>query len=216
MKLPSKADRMSMAERIYLYHQQLFTPEAAAHLNYLQVDRGLTLATIQHFMLGAVISPAGPDSIAAGMLSIPYNRPAGPISIRFRQPPGNESKMKYYQPAGTELGLFNTEPVTAGGSWAVVCEGEIDTMTAVQCGLPAIGVPGITAWKDHHPAVFAGFERVIILADNDDKGQGSSFAESVAKVVPGPVIHLMPQGHDVNSFVVAEGADAFLRHIKLK
>jgi hypothetical protein len=53
--------------------------------------------------------------------------------------------------------------------------------------------------------LFIGYQHVYILADNDDKGQGATFAEKVAASVPNSRIVLMPAGHDVNSFYAVNG-----------
>lgn len=214
-KLSSSALR-SLEKRTAEYHRQLFTPEGAGLLEYLTAGRGLSMDTIARFRLGCVVDPDVYDEQARGMLSIPYLRPAGPVGLRFRRPPGVEHGPKYWQPPGSVSGMFNTEPIIHGGEWCVVCEGEFDAIMATQCGLPAVGVPGVSNWKDHYVPMFAGFERVMILADNDDKGQGREFAEAVARKVPGPIVRLMPQGHDVNSFVLEQGPQALLSFLKIK
>lgn len=208
--------RESLEKRAAAYQDQLFQPGAENLLAYLTEGRGLTLETIQRFRLGAVVSPVESDDPAHGMIAIPYITPAGVVALRFRRPPHTEDGPKYWQPAGTNITMFNTEAVRQGDSYIIVTEGEIDCMTLAQCGLPTVGLPGASSWRPHYRAIFSGFDRVIICGDNDDQGAGKEFAAKVAEHVPGPAIYLMPPGHDVNSLFIERGADALLAHLKLK
>ena len=64
--------------------------------------------------------------------------------------------------------------------------------------------------------MLAGYRAVYVLADNDDKGQGNTFAEKVAVQVRNSRIVLMDAGHDVNSFYVANGAGSIKAKIEGK
>jgi DNA primase len=165
--------------------------------------------------LGAVVHPEESDGISQGKVTIPYLTMSGPVGLRFRALPGMDGP-KYYAPAGSKLTIFNVNQFTIPKGWIVITEGEIDCITAVQAGLPAVGLPGVSSWRDYYRLVFDGYERVIILADADDKGQGQGFAEKIAEHVPAPAIFPMPDGHDVNSFVKEHGADALFEHLKIK
>lgn len=215
MPMLSSSALRSLGKRTEEYHRQLHQPEGAALYAYLTAERGLSHETISRFRLGAVVDPDVSDEPAVGMVSIPYLRPVGVVGLRFRRPPERETGPKYWAPAGTKTGVFNTEPIITGGTWAVICEGEFDTMIAAQCGLPAVGIPGVANWKDHYPNLFDGFQRVLILADNDDNGQGQNFAESVAQHVPDPIVRLMPPGHDVNSYYLEVGREGLLSFLKI-
>jgi DNA primase len=81
----------------------------------------------------------------------------------------------------------------------------MDCMTLVQAGIPAVGIPGASAWKPHYELLFEGYTTVLICADNDDTGAGRKFAAKIAKNVPGPEVVLMPEGHDVNSLYCEVG-----------
>ncbi|WP_235036219.1 toprim domain-containing protein [Arthrobacter sp. 18067] len=213
----SNAVKKSLARRVEAYQQQLYDPPGHAQLDYLIEERGLTPDTIAKFRLGCVADPVESDEPARGRIAIPYLTPTGPVSLRFRKMPEDPHPAKYWQPAGSTLTLFNTPVITEPRDWICITEGEIDCMTAVQAGLPAVGLPGVSSWQDHYYAIFNGYERVLILADNDDKaGQGAKFADQVAKKVPGPAVFLMPDGHDVNSFYKAHGAQALKDLLKIK
>lgn len=181
------------------YHKQLLSPEGESLLAYLIQDRALTMETVQRFQLGAVLNPAASNETARGWISIPYLSPTGVLSMRFRQPPGSEAPMKYWSPKGTRTRVFNTNALLNPGHWIAICEGEFDTMAATQANIPAIGIPGVQQWSGYMRNMLSGFSRVIVLADNDDKGQGLAFGEKVAEQLEETKIVLAPAGHDVNS-----------------
>jgi DNA primase len=52
-----------------------------------------------------------------------------------------------------------------------VCEGCIDTLSAVQLGYPAVGVPGVHAFREEWFALFRGVREVCLLFDNDEAGR---------------------------------------------
>lgn len=215
MAVLSNAQRKSLGRRVESYHEQLFSPSGTDLLDYLIDVRGLEPETLSQFQLGAVVNPEGGDESALGKVSIPYLTRSGPVAIRFRRGPDGEGP-KYWQAPGTNITIFNVNELVKRSRWIAVCEGEIDCITAVQAGIPAIGVPGVNAWKDHYSTLFEGYERVIILADNDDKGQGAEFAGKVAKEVPAPAIIKLPEGEDVNSFYVKHGAQELRALLKMK
>jgi hypothetical protein len=117
-----------------------------------------------------------------------------------------------------------------------VTEGEPDTWMATQCGLPAIGVPGVEAWREEWELPLLQYDTVYILADNDplqkrkncrrcaDKGLaeceghkvGNEAAEKLAGKLPNARVILMDEGHDVNSLVLAHGPEALLRKVGMQ
>lgn len=215
MAVLSSSERKSLAERVWKYHEQLKSPEGAPLLAYLTEERKLSLATIDRFLLGAVVSPDVLDEEARGMISIPYTTPNGPVALRFRRSPKRETGPKYWQPEHTKLTIFNTPGLFASEETIAITEGEMDCITLVQAGIPAVGIPGASAWKGHYELLFEGYESVIICADNDDQGAGRKFASKVAQNVPGPEVLLMPEGHDVNSYYCEFGRRALREYMGL-
>jgi len=200
-------------DRVLKYHDQLKSQAAAPLLEYLTVERQLSQETIDKFLLGAAVSPDVLDDDAKGMISIPYNTPNGPVALRFRRPPHKDTGPKYWQPAGSGLTIFNTRAFFASEETIAITEGEMDCITLVQAGIPAVGIPGASNWKAHFPLLFEGYSSVIICADNDDTGAGKKFAAKVAQNVPGPQILLMPEGHDVNSYYCEFGREALREYM---
>jgi DNA primase len=60
--------------------------------------------------------------------------------------------------------------------------------------------------------VLSGFSRVIVLADNDDSGQGLAFGEMIAEQLDEVKIVLAPKGHDVNSTLKELGPAGLRSH----
>lgn len=143
----------------------------------------------------------------AGKLAIPYLTQSGVTTIRFRRI-GDGEGPKYLSVPGDEPRIYNPHALLQNTHSIAICEGEFDTMTAHQSGIPAIGIAGVSGWRSYFRRCFKGYRNVYLLADNDDKGQGLEFAEKVAGQVENPKVILMPPGMDVNSFVLAHGEAA--------
>jgi DNA primase len=191
-------------------------------INYLKA-RGITKETATYFRLGLVEEPLlefGHDFMQ-GRLSIPYVTPTGIVQIRFRAIPfdgipGNpEPSPKILGESGATTTIYNVLDLANTEDTICVCEGELDTITAHQAGFKAIGIPGANAWQPIFGKILR-FRKVIVLADNDDHGEGLKFAKTVQNDVRGARIVLMESGHDVNSFVMAEGEDALREKINGK
>ncbi len=78
--------------------------------------------------------------------------------------------------------------------------------------IPAVGVPGVAAWKSHFPKLFSGYETVFVVGDNDVKEDGSNpgaeFAKRVANEVMNSTIVTLPPSMDINDYYLANGAEA--------
>lgn len=101
--------------------------------------------------------------------------------------------------------------------------------------MPAVGVPWVENWQPFFARVFKGYDDVFILADGDppkkrpscrkckDKGHeecqghraGLELAQKIESRVPQARTVLMPEGRDVNSFVLEQGPDALRARIGL-
>lgn len=171
---------------------------------YLTEERGLTDATIERHHLGYVEDPFPGHEMYHGCLAIPYLTPDGSVtSIRFRRLDGEGSK--YLTVAGDMTRLYNTAALTLPYSKVCVTEGEIDAMTAQQCGLPAVGVPGANSWQPVWHLLFKQYDTVFVLIDDDKAGH--EFGQAVARSLD--TARIVPMtGGDVNSFVLEHGPQA--------
>ena len=183
-------------------------------VEYLK-SRGLSGANALSFRLGVVENPLPGHEVATGMLSIPYLTRTGVTAVRFRRIVGEDGP-KYRSEPGEPPRIFNANALLQPSDYIAICEGEFDAMTAQQAGIPAVGIAGVSAWKDYFSRCFKGYKAVYILSDADDKGQGMEFAEKVAAQIKNARISPMPEGHDVNSYVLENGPEALLDRLEIK
>ena len=213
--VPASSQKRLLDSTTRAYESALRSPSGEQAYAYLREDRALSEETLARYRVGFVDQPADGHSAAAGFISIPYVTPTGVVDIRFRRPPGSDKPYKYYTLPGRPTRIFGTGVLAAPGRVVAITEGEIDAMSSTQAGLPAVGIPGVKAWKEYYARIFAGFERVLIFTDNDDRkdgeeeGVGQKFANVVAKDLAEVGVSadtiLMPEGHDVNSFLKENG-----------
>ena len=177
--------------------------------SYLK-NRGIPIEIARLAQLGVVVEPEVGHEAYIGRLSIPYVTKTGVVDLRFRSlNPAVEPK--YMGLTGAETKMYNVLDIEKANNFIGVCEGELDTITMSSCvGIPCIGVPGANSWKKHYTRLLADFERVFVFADGDQPG--TEFARSLARELPVTIVQL-PDGHDVNSMFVLEGADYF--HAKI-
>ena len=177
--------------------------------DYLR-SRGIPLEVARLASLGVVEEPEVGHEQYAGRLSIPYVTKSGVVDLRFRSlNPAVEPK--YMGLTGAETKMYNVLDIEKANDFIGVCEGELDTITMSSCvGIPCIGVPGANSWKKHYTRLLADFERVFVFADGDQPG--TEFARSLARELPVTIVQL-PEGHDVNSMYVQDGAEYFHKRV---
>ena len=175
--------------------------------DYLK-QRGIPLEVARLARLGVVEVPEIGHEQYQGRLSIPYVTKTGVVDIRFRSlNPAVEPK--YMGLTGAETKMYNVLDVERAGEFIGVCEGELDTLTVSACvGIPCVGVPGANSWKKHYTRLLADFERVYVFADGDQPGR--EFAASLARELPCTIVQF-PDGEDVNSYYIGNGAQAILQ-----
>ncbi|WP_326827334.1 toprim domain-containing protein [Streptomyces sp. NBC_01751] len=187
------------------------SPDAVAYLK----SRGLSEDSAASYRLGYVENPLPGHELSRGKLAIPYLTRAGVVTIRFRRL-GDGDGPKYLSAPGDPPRIYNADALLTPSDHIAICEGEFDAIAATQAGIPAVGIAGVSAWKSYFARCFKGYRAVYLLADADDKGQGLEFAEKVAEQIKNARISPMPDGHDVNSFVLANGPEALLDQLEIK
>ena len=179
-------------------------------LNVLE-ERGISDAVAAMFELGTITDPINGHEMYEGWLSIPYITAGGScVGFKFRRL--DDIKPKYGSPTGQKAHLYNVIDVTIMSPYIVICEGELDTViTSGVLGIPAVGVPGVAAWKSHFPKLFGGYEIVYVVGDNDIKEDGSNpgaeFAKRVANEVMNSTIVTLPAGMDINDYYLKHGVE---------
>lgn len=100
-------------------------------------------------------------------LTIPVRDKDGVLVNVNRYLPNGQPKMMATR--GRERDLFPA-PETVGGSVIWIVEGEPDAIAAHSIGLPAVGLPGATNWRDEWAPRFAD-RRVVVCCDCDQPGR---------------------------------------------
>lgn len=194
-----------MGQALTRYQEEL-SPDAE---KYLKEERGLTQETIERFRLGYVENPLPGHEHVRGHLAIPYLTPKGKVvSIRFRRLNGRGPK--YLSMSSDMPRIYNTSGLEEETSGIVVCEGEIDTMTAAQCGLPAIGIPGAQAWQKRWWRLLVQYNAVFVLHDDDEPGK--DFARKISETLENT--RMVPMaGGDVNSYYMEHGVTGLMKKV---
>lgn len=189
-------------------YAQAISPEALAVLD----ARGISEVVAAKYQIGTITEPINGHEMYEGWISIPYITAGGScVGFKFRRV--DEGKPKYGSPTGQKAHLYNVADITIMKPYIVVCEGELDTViVSGVLGIPAVGVPGVAAWKSHFPKLFGGYETVYVVGDNDVKEDGSNpgaeFSKRVANEVMNSTIVTLPPNMDINDYYLAHGASA--------
>jgi DNA primase len=205
--MASNVQSKLLLEAAQRYAQQI-SPEAVTALS----ERGISEEIAALYMLGTVTDPINEHELHTGWLSIPYITAMGHcVGFKFRRL--DDGKPKYGSPTGQKAHLYNVTDVTIMSKHIVICEGELDTVVVSgMLGIPAVGVPGVQAWKPHFVKLFAGYDTVYIVGDNDIKEDGSNpgadFSKRVHQELLNGTIVTLPPNMDINDYYLAYGADA--------
>jgi len=208
----SKSQRDSLETATSAYTSQL-NEEA---LSYLE-SRGISAGVASSYRLGSVVDPLPGHEHFRGRLSIPYLTHAGPVHMKFRSLNGEKGERKFLnlpQPSR----IYNTLALYRDEDYVAIGEGEPDTWVLDGLmSIPAVGLPGVGAWKPHYPCMFTDYDTVFVIMDNDIKdaedNPGQRFAN---KIISGDREHdrlrnakiiVPPAGMDVNEWYLAEGPD---------
>ena len=179
-----------------------------ATVGYLE-GRGISEETARAFSLGTVIDPHPGHEMFEGWLSIPYVSALGIYQcVKFRRL--DDGKPKYGQPIGQKLHIYNVADCLADNQYIAICEGELDAVVmSAEVGIPAVGIPGVAAWKPYYSKLFLGFDTVFVIGDNDDKEDGTNPGAEFSRRVAGEVLNSqivqLPSGMDINEFYLANG-----------
>ena len=180
-------------------------------------DRGISKEIADQYLLGTIVVPVAGHENYKGWLSIPYLTVMGHcVGFKFRRL--DEGKPKYGAPLGQKGHLYNVSDIILTSEYIAICEGELDTIVAsAVLGIPAVGVPGVQAWKSHFNRMFTGYGRVYVIGDNDLKDDGTNpgaeFSRMVAQEIGNATIVSLPAGMDLNDLYLAKGIEETKRTI---
>lgn len=229
MQLRSLPQR-DLVETAKKYQSQYSGSPAEAYIT----ARGLG-SVAEKFGLGYVGSARTGDERYLGYLAIPFLRPAGGsqrvITVRYRciadacvkdstgsylgHRENHQNHGKYEGYPGVPTHLFNTAALISPSPYVAVVEGELDPMAAAVADVPAVGVTGVSGWKDHYTAAFAGYEAVFAIEDGDEAGRKftAKLTEQLARTKVVPIS--LGDHYDTNRFIQEYGPDAFRERLGL-
>ncbi|MFD8088952.1 topoisomerase [Streptomyces malaysiensis] len=227
---PKNLQMAGSVEAAKEYFSQFEGSPAEAYMS----ARGLAPVAAK-FGVGYVGSARTGDERLAGMLVIPYFRPAGGehavATIRYRciadecvkdedgnylAPTQKERHVghgKYKSLPGDHPRLYNTAALIRPTPYIALSEGEFDSQASELAGVPCAGTQGTSAWRGHFDPAFIGFEAVFIIADDDEPGIQA--ADKRAAEMPNGKVIVLGGGHDINSFVHTQGVDEYRKRLGL-
>ena len=205
--MASNAQSKLLLEAAQRYAQEI-NQETLAVLE----ERGISELVAAKYQIGTIVEPINGHEMYTGWISIPYITAGGHcVGFKFRRL--DDGKPKYGSPTGQKAHLYNVSDLTLPSKHIIITEGELDAViTSGVLGIPAVGVPGVAAWKSHFPKLFAGYETVFVVGDNDVKEDGSNpgaeFSKRVANEVMNSTIVTLPPSMDINDYYLINGAEA--------
>jgi DNA primase len=205
---PSSSQKNWLGTLAQRYHEAL----DERTLSYLAA-RGIDQDAATGYRLGLVVDPDPAHDRYAGRLSIPFITPTGVVYMRFRCLEQHEcdDHGKYESVSGESTHLYNVQSLHLSSDMVAVTEGELDALISTEAGMPAVGVPGVNNWKPFYYRLFDDYERVIVVGDGDKAGR--EFVATLARNLPNAIRRPMPEGYDVNSYVLEHGVDEYLGYI---
>lgn len=105
---------------------------------------------------------------------------------------------------------YNMQALDQKNGWIYLCEGVIDTLTLLQQGLQAVGIPGVRCFKVQWLPLFKN-KNVVLCLDHDDAGRrGMEYLQEVFSnagirtIILGDGLEQIPsnmkEGEDVNDW----------------
>jgi DNA primase len=134
-----------------------------------------------------------------------------PVFLQARDITGTAG-CKELRPSGVPCPVpFNRNVLSGPLERVYVCEGCIDTLSALQLGYPAVGVPGVQTFREDWYTLFSNAQTVCILFDDDEAGrqQGPELAVQFRLRGFHAEAHYPTRGKDVNDLlqILQQGVD---------
>jgi twinkle protein len=146
---------------------QCQTPKAASKSIVAEwlIGRGITEATIAEFKIGEQVRDGKTFAV------MPYLRDGELVNCKYRDV---TDKRGMRQEAGAEPCLFGWHLIDPRARTVAITEGELDTMTLHQCGIPALSVnagAGNHQWIENDWQRLERFSDILVCFDDDEAGQ---------------------------------------------
>ena len=114
------------------------------------------------------------------------------------------------------FGLHMAKPALLEAGFAIVCEGQIDLITAYEAGIQNVTAPQGTAFTDQQARILKRHvEEVVLCFDADNAGQKAAERSLPALLEANVTVRVatMPVGEDPDSLIRKGGAGAFAERI---
>ena len=115
------------------------------------------------------------------------------------------------------FGIHKTKRALIDKKAAIVCEGQIDLITAYEAGVQNVTAPQGTAFTPQQARILKRFaDEVILCFDADAAGLKAAERSLPALLEAGLSVRVaeMPAGHDPDSLIRTEGPEAFVHQIE--
>lgn len=204
---------MELDQLVDGYHRQLLDSPQGMQWH---LGRGLTEATVAKRRLGYVVTPLTQShSGYEGSPLIPYISSLGTVIELKRRSSGKPKYLRIehqFPLPDIKQHLFNAVDAIPSPrrNQVILCEGEYDAMIASQMGFRAVGVPGVTNWRNAWNHLFTDAD-VVICFDGDDAGRGNAatLSHTLSQAHVANRVARMPDGQDITDVYLAGGVARF-------
>jgi DNA primase len=138
---------------------------------------------------------------------------------------GDEKTAKYVNSPETAIftkskvffGLDKSKRALLDAQSAIVCEGQLDLIACFMAGVQNVVAPQGTAFTDQHARIIKRYvDEVILCFDSDEAGQNAAVRSLDHLLASGIAVRVavMPKPHDPDSFIKANGGEAFRKLVE--
>ena len=124
----------------------------------------------------------------------------------------NSSETMLFTKGAVLFGLHKSKRALIDKRQAIVCEGQVDLITAFEAGVQNVIAPQGTAFTDRQARILKRYvEEVALCFDSDEAGEKATGRSLPYLLSEGLLVRVvgMPQGEDPDSLIRKEGAEAF-------
>lgn len=133
---------------------------------------------------------------------------------------GDEKTAKYVNSPETPIftkskvffALDKSKRAILDAGFAIVCEGQLDSIACYMAGVQNIVAPQGTAFTDQHARIMKRYvDEVVLCFDSDEAGQKAAVRSLDSLLASGLAVRVavVPAPHDPDSFIKANGGAAF-------
>ncbi len=114
------------------------------------------------------------------------------------------------------FGLNKSKRALIAAKQAIVCEGQVDLITAFEAGVQNVIAAQGTAFTDRQARILKRYvDEVVLCFDADNAGEKAAEKSLAHLLAEGLLVRVMtlPQGEDPDSLIRTQGADAFRERV---